>query len=73
MINVDNKVQTEIHKHGNMLPTSIREIIFGQSNCKTNVLISLPESPHTFRDRICVLEVVATAKIPILGEFISTD
>jgi len=76
MTNVDNKVQIEkeIHKHGNMLPISIRGIICGPSNCgKINVLISLLEGHMTFRERIRVLEVVATAKIPTLGKFISTD
>ncbi|KAL6258290.1 hypothetical protein P5V15_010232 [Pogonomyrmex californicus] len=34
-------------KHGEMLPNTIRAIICGPSNCdKTNVLISLLESPH---------------------------
>ncbi|KYN45083.1 hypothetical protein ALC56_00557 [Trachymyrmex septentrionalis] len=57
--NVDNKVQTEkeIRKHGNMLPISIYAsvetccgIICGPSNCgKTNVLISLLESPYGIR------------------------
>jgi len=51
-IKVDNKVQTEkeIRKHGNMLPIFIRRIICRPSNCgKTNVLISLLESPHGIR------------------------
>ncbi|KYM97339.1 hypothetical protein ALC62_11983 [Cyphomyrmex costatus] len=50
--NVDDKVQTEkeMRKHGNMLPISIRGVICGPSNCgKTNVLISLLESPHGVR------------------------
>jgi len=77
MTNVDNKVQTEkeIRKHGNMLPISVRGIICGPSNCgKTNMLISLLESPYG----ICfenvyelVLEVVITAKISIFEEFIT--
>lgn len=34
-------------RHGNMLPNTIRGIICGPSNCgKTNVLMSLLESPH---------------------------
>jgi len=34
-------------KHGEMLPSNIRAIICGLSNCdKTNILISLLESPH---------------------------
>ena len=50
--NVDNKVQIEkeIRKHKNMLPISILGIICGPLNCgKTNVLISLLESPHGTR------------------------
>lgn len=51
VINFDDKTRVmsekEIRKHGNMLPTTIRGIICGPSNCgKTNVLISLIESPH---------------------------
>ncbi|KYM96688.1 hypothetical protein ALC62_12652 [Cyphomyrmex costatus] len=50
--NVDDKVQTEkeMRKHGNMLLISIRGVICGPLNCgKTNVLISLLESPHGVR------------------------
>ncbi|KYN03428.1 hypothetical protein ALC62_05728 [Cyphomyrmex costatus] len=50
--NLDGKVQTnkEMRKHGNMLPSSIRAIICGPSNCgKTNVLISLLESSNGVR------------------------
>ncbi|KYN07059.1 hypothetical protein ALC62_01988 [Cyphomyrmex costatus] len=50
--NLDGKMQTnkEMRKHGNMLPSSIRAIICGPSNCgKTNVLISLLESPNGVR------------------------
>ena len=37
-------------KHGEMLPSTIRAVICGPSNCgKTNVLISLIESPHGVR------------------------
>ena len=36
----------EKRKHGEMLPSTIRVIICGPSNCKTNVLISLLESPN---------------------------
>lgn len=40
----------EMRKHGTMLPTTIRAIVCGPSNCgKTNVLISLLESPHGVR------------------------
>jgi len=50
--NFDDRLMIEkkIRKHGNMLPISIRGIICGPSNCgKTNVLISLLESPHGVR------------------------
>jgi hypothetical protein len=54
VINFDDKIQLmsekKMRKHGNMLPISIRGIICGPSNCgKTNVLISLMESPHGVR------------------------
>ncbi|KYN29961.1 hypothetical protein ALC57_00577 [Trachymyrmex cornetzi] len=40
----------EKRKHGEMLPNTIRAIICGPSNCgKTNVLISLLESPNGVR------------------------
>ena len=49
--NFDDKTrlmdEKEIHRHGNMLPNTIRGIICGPLNCgKTNVLINLIESPH---------------------------
>ena len=50
--NLNGKAQTdkEMHKHGDMLPASIRAVVCGSSNCgKTNVLISLLESPHGIR------------------------
>lgn len=52
--NADDKTQliSKKHqcKHGNMLPNTIRGIICGPSNCgKTNVLLSLLESPHGLR------------------------
>ena len=50
--NFDDRIMFErkIRRHGNMLPNSIRGIICGPSNCgKTNVLISLLESPHGVR------------------------
>ncbi|KYN03206.1 hypothetical protein ALC62_05952 [Cyphomyrmex costatus] len=50
--NLDAKVQTEreMRKHGNMLPSTVRAIVCGPSNCgKTNVLISLLESPNGVR------------------------
>ncbi|XP_070529969.1 uncharacterized protein [Cardiocondyla obscurior] len=49
VVNFDDKLLSEcvLRRHGNMLPSSIRAIICGPSNCgKTNVLISLLESPH---------------------------
>ncbi|KYQ47387.1 hypothetical protein ALC60_13589 [Trachymyrmex zeteki] len=50
--NLDGKVRIdkEMRKHSSMLPTSIRTIVCGPSNCgKTNVLVSLLESPHGVR------------------------
>ncbi|KAL6264254.1 hypothetical protein P5V15_004344 [Pogonomyrmex californicus] len=54
-------------KHGEMLPSTIRAIICGPSNCgKTNVLISLLESPHGVRfERVRILEIAATTEISI--------
>jgi len=55
VINCDDRLQTmggsaEKRKHGAMLPSTIRAIVCGPSNCgKTNVLISLLESPHGVR------------------------
>ena len=51
VVNFDDRTRLmdkkEIRRHGNMLPNTIRSIICGPSNCgKTNVLISLIESPH---------------------------
>jgi len=51
VINYDDRLRTmgdnaEKRKHGAMLPSTIRAIVCGPSNCKTNVLISLLESPH---------------------------
>ena len=46
--NFDDKLMSDekVRKHGNMLPTTIRGIVCGPSNCgKTNVFISLIESP----------------------------
>ena len=60
--NVDNKVQTEKETQAwKYAVVSIRGIICGPSNCgKTNVLISLLESPYNmFRERVRILEVVA--------------
>ena len=50
--NFDDRLLSEkkVRKHGNMLPTTIRGIVCGPSNCgKTNVLISLIESPYGVR------------------------
>jgi len=44
------KDNVEKRKYGAMLPSTIRTIVCGPSNCgKTNVLISLLESPHGVR------------------------
>lgn len=50
--NVEEKFKSlpKIKRHGVLLPNTIRCIICGPSNCgKTNVLISLIESPHGLR------------------------
>ncbi|KAL6265891.1 hypothetical protein P5V15_002725 [Pogonomyrmex californicus] len=36
-------------KHGEVLPSTIRAIICGPSNCDKTILISLLESPHGVR------------------------
>ena len=42
--------ENNANRHGKLLPNSIRAIFCGPSNCgKTNVLISLLESPHGLR------------------------
>jgi len=77
VINVDNKVQTEkeVHKHGNMLPISIRGVICGPSNySKTNVLISLLENSHGLRfENVYMYSKSVTTKISIFEEFIDID
>jgi len=50
--NVDKKTEVGMMcaRHGSMLPNTIRALICGPSNCgKTNVLISMLESPHGVR------------------------
>ena len=52
--NLDDKTrimsENAVRKHGDMLPSTIRGLICGPSNCgKTNVLLSLLESPHGLR------------------------
>lgn len=50
--NFDDRVMEgqQVRKHGDMLPLTIRSIICGPSNCgKTNVLLSLIESPNGVR------------------------
>jgi len=55
VINCDDRLRkmgdnAEKRKHGAMLPSTIRATVCGPSNCgKTNVLISLLESPHDVR------------------------
>jgi len=55
----------------------LRAIICEPTNCdKTNVLISLLESPHGVRfENVCirVLDVAATVEISISGKFIDID
>lgn len=51
--NMDEKTRVGgayVSRHGRMLPNTIRGVICGPSNCgKTNVMISLLESPHGIR------------------------
>lgn len=50
--NIDNKIDTvpDQRKHGLLLPSSIRCLIIGPSNCgKTNVMISLLTDPNGLR------------------------
>lgn len=49
--NIDHKIGVKNSgKHGSMLPNTIRGIICGPSNCgKTNIIISLLESPNGVR------------------------
>lgn len=52
--NLDGKTRhmtdTKSRRHGTMLPITIRGIVCGPSNCgKTNVVLSLLESPHGVR------------------------
>ena len=74
--NCDAKSRTmgdsaEKRKHGEMLPSTIRAIICGPSNCgKTNVLISLLESPNGVRFENVYVEIVATAKVSISQKFV---
>jgi len=61
-----------MRKHGNMLPISICGIICGLSNCgKTNMLISLLESPHTLRERVHVLEIMQQPKYRYLKNLLA--
>jgi len=64
----------EKRKHSAMIPSTIRAIVCGPSNCdKTNVLISLLESPHGVRFENVYIEIVAIAEILIFGEFVVID
>jgi len=58
-----------------MLPISKCGIICAQSNCgKTNVLISLLESPYGVRfENVYVLEIPAITEISILEDFTDVD
>lgn len=49
-IQCENSVDATIKRHGELLPNSIRAIISGPSGVgKTNVVISLIESPNGLR------------------------
>jgi len=65
----------EKRKYGAVLPSTIRAIVCGPSNClKTNVLISFLESPHDVRfENVYVYSKSLQAEISILGEFVIID
>jgi len=79
IINCDDKLRkmgdnAEKRKHVAMLPSIIRAIVCDPSNCgKTNVLISLLESPHGVPFENVILEIVTTTEISIFGEFVVID
>jgi len=62
----------EKRKHGEMLPSTICAIICSPSNCgKTNVLISLLESPNVRFENVYVYsKSTAAAKVSISRKFI---
>jgi len=79
VINCDDRLwkignNAEKRKHGAMLPSTIRAIVYGSSNCgKTNVLISLLESPHGVRfENVYVSKSLQQPKYQ-LGEFVVID
>jgi len=63
-----------MRKHGNMLPISIRGYLWSiklRQNKRADKFTG-KFTWHTLRERVRVLEIVATAKILILEEFISS-
>ena len=72
MINVHN-VQTkkEIRKHGNMLSIFIHHLQSIELRQNKRDKFVGKSTWHTFREHVRVFEIVATAKIPILGKFIN--
>ncbi|KAL6254088.1 hypothetical protein P5V15_014707 [Pogonomyrmex californicus] len=79
VVNYDEKAQmmgdiATKRKHGEILPSTIRAIICGPSNCgKTNVLISLLESPHGVRFENVYVYSKSTTKISISRNFVGID
>jgi len=58
------------------MPISINHLRFierWQNKCANTIVVYWKvHMAYTFRERVYVFEIVATAKMPILGEFIST-
>jgi len=84
VINVDNKVQTEKESMETcrfLYWCMMFTLMFTRNHLRS---IELRQNKrvgkfaekftwHTFQERVSVFEVIATVKIPILGDFISTD
>jgi len=64
----------EKHKHATMLPNTIRANVCGHPNCdqRSHKLVG-KSARRTFREHICIFEIVAIAKILIFGEFVVVD
>jgi len=84
VINVDNKVQTEKESMETcrfLYWCMMFTLMFTRNHLRS---IELRQNKrvdkfaekftwHTFQERVSAFEVIATVKIPILGDFISTD
>jgi len=68
-------IKKKIHKHGNMLPISISDIICSPSNCgKTSVdKLAGKFTRRTLRERGHIHEIVSTTEVSILEEFTCAD